>query len=219
MEAEKKSIENTQFDHEISHSDQIGSLIPFINIYIEPERKTINFLAIHNFDWMGAFNVDENLIDLYVTRYNKETNRNEYVLFDIMVVDRVKFNEIKKELGVYTFTDQIEYEKDGIGYNRLIVECEYSRDYSDFTTDGILMGHINRGSLFITKVLENSVLSSHLKEDYQLRQNLSFIYRKKVMNELKGNWVILRSWKSQNQPDDFFTAQTIFKSVTKGMKI
>lgn len=182
-----------------------------------PEYNTIDFLIVNNMTWEAEYG--KRILDLYVTRYNKQTEETEYVLFDVMIVDEDVFNNIGEELDIREMGDDIAYKNTGEAERKkVIAECKFDVHYSDETCTKLLENYLDKPQEKITEIIENSALASNLYDDDDVINNLHLCFDKKI-KYMKGNWVIFRTRKDKLTPNAFNTARNVFSCIFEDIGI
>ena len=182
-----------------------------------PDYNTVDFLIVNNVQLEEEYG--KTVLDLYVTRYNRQTEETDYVLFDIMVVDDDKFKEIGEELDIRELGDDIPYKNgDDSERKKIIAECKFDEHYSDSTLEKLLNNYLDHSDDTITQLIENSTLSSNIAEDEDIRNNMHLCFDKKI-KMMKGNWVIWRVRKDKFMPNAFGTAKSVFNCFFENIQI
>ena len=182
-----------------------------------PEYNTIDFLVVNNVTWEPEYG--KRILDLYVTRYNRQTEETEYVLFDVMVADEEVFNKIGDELDIREMGDDIAYKNAGeADRKKVIAECKFDAHHSDETYTQLLNNYLDKAEDNVTELLENSALSSNLYSDDDVRNNLHLCFDKKI-KYMKGNWVLFRIRSDKNAPNAFNTARNVFSCIFEDIGI
>lgn len=182
-----------------------------------PEFNTIDFLIVNNPYWENEYG--RRILDLYVTRYNKFNEQNDYILFDIMVVDEETFHEIGEELDIREAGDDIAYKNAGESERKkFIAECKFDPHLSNEVVNQVLEGYLDKIDQYITDLLENSALSGNLTFDDDVRNNLHLCFDRKIKT-MQGGWVIYKTRKDKNTPNAFNTAKNVFNCIAENITI
>lgn len=182
-----------------------------------PDYNTVDFMIVNNVQLEEEYG--KTVLDLYVTRYNRQTEETDYVLFDVMIVDDDKFKEIGEELEIRELGDDIPY-KNGSDDERkkIIAECKFDEFYSDNALDKLLNNYLENSEDCVTQLIENSTLSSNISEDEDIRNNIHLCFDRKI-KMMKGNWIIWRVRKDKLLPNAFNTAKNVFNCVFENIQI
>jgi len=181
-----------------------------------PEFNTIDFMIVNNPGWDKY---GRRILDLYVTRYNKFNEQNDYILFDIMVVDEDTFNEIGEQLDIREAGDDIAYKNAGESERKkFIAECKYDPHFENDLSRQVLDDYLDGIDGFVTEILENSALSGGLTFDDDIRNNLHLGFDRKIKT-MQGGWVIYKTRRDKNTPNAFNTARNVFNCIAENIGI
>ncbi len=182
-----------------------------------PEFNTIDFLIVNNPYWENQYG--RRILDLYVTRYNRINESNDFILFDIMVVDEDTFNDIGEHLEIREAGDDIAYKNAGDSERKkYIAECKFDPHLNNDTINHVLEGYLDGIDQYVTDLLENSALSGGLTFDDDVRNNLHLCFDRKIKN-MQGGWVIYKTRNDKNTPNAFNTAKNVFNCIAENITI
>lgn len=182
-----------------------------------PEYNTIDFLIVNNVTWEAEYG--KTILDLYVSKYNRQTEETDYVLFDVMVTDEDRWNEIAGDLDIKEVGDDILYKNTSVDERKkIIAECKFDSYESSEALTKLLNNYLDNSEDYVTQLLENSVLSSNMYSEEDLRNNLHFCFDKKI-KMMRGGWVISKLRRDKNTPNAFMTAKNVFNCIFENIHI